>query len=56
VKNFVRITRLLHELTKKEQKWEWKIRHEKLFETFVIDNLYSLNLFAMKAQKVETER
>ena len=52
----MKITRLLHELTKKEQKWKWKIRQEKLFEAFVIDNLYLLDLFAMKAQKVEIER
>ena len=52
----MKITRLLHELTRKEQKWEWKIRQEKFFKAFVRDNLYSLDSFAMIAQKVETER
>jgi len=32
VKNFAKIVRLLHELTRKKQKWEWRIRQEKLFE------------------------
>jgi len=25
IKDFAKITRLLHELTRKEQKWEWEI-------------------------------
>jgi len=32
VKDFAKIAKLLHELTKKEQKWEWRIRQEKSFE------------------------
>ena len=32
IKNFVKIARPLHKLTKKEQKWEWEIRQEKVFE------------------------
>jgi len=28
----VKIARLLHKLTRKEQKWEWEIRQEKLFK------------------------
>ena len=26
------MVRLLHELTRKEQKWDWEIRQEKLFK------------------------
>jgi len=33
IKDFAKIARLLHELTRKEQKWEWEIRQEKSFET-----------------------
>ena len=32
VKDFSKIARLLHKLTRKEQKWEWGIRQEKSFE------------------------
>jgi len=32
VKDFAKIVRLLHKLTRKKQKWKWKIRQEKLFE------------------------
>ena len=32
MEEFAKIVRLLHELTKKEQKWEWKIRQGKSFE------------------------
>ena len=32
IKNFVKIARPLHKLTKKEQKWKWEIRQEKVFE------------------------
>jgi len=32
IKYFAKIARLLHKLTKKEQKWEWEIRQEKSFE------------------------
>jgi len=32
VKSFAKIVRLLHKLTRKEQKWKWEIRQEKLFE------------------------
>jgi len=31
-KRFTKIVRLLHELTKKKQKWKWSIRQEKMFE------------------------
>jgi len=32
VEGFAKITRPLYKLTKKEQKWKWEIRQEKLFE------------------------
>jgi len=32
VKDFAKIVRPLHELIRKEQKWEWKTRQEKIFE------------------------
>jgi len=32
MKDFAKITRPLYELMRKEQKWEWEIRQEKLFE------------------------
>ena len=32
VKGFAKITRLLHELIRKEQKWKWRIRQKKSFE------------------------
>ena len=32
VKGFAKIAKLLQELTKKEQKWEWEIRQEKSFD------------------------
>jgi len=32
VKDFTKIARPLHELMRKEQKWEWEIRQDKLFE------------------------
>ena len=32
VEGFVNIARLLHELMRKEQKWEWEIKQEKSFE------------------------
>ena len=33
LEGFAKIARLLHKLTRKEQKWKWGIRQEKLFET-----------------------
>ena len=32
VKNFAKITRLLHEMTRKENKWSWRERQQKAFE------------------------
>ena len=32
MKDFAKIVRFLHELTRKKKKWEWKIRQEKSFE------------------------
>ena len=32
IKDFSRIARPLHELMRKKQKWEWKIKQEKSFE------------------------
>ena len=32
VKDFTKIVRPLHKLTRKKQKWEWRIRQEKSFE------------------------
>jgi len=32
VKNFAKIAKPLHKLTKKKQKWEWEIRQKKLFK------------------------
>jgi len=32
IKDFTQIARPLHELTRKDQKWEWKVRQEKSFE------------------------
>ncbi len=32
IKDFAKITRPLHELMRKDQKWEWEIRQEKSFE------------------------
>jgi len=32
VKDFAKIARLLHEMTRKENKWSWKERQQKVFE------------------------
>ena len=32
IKDFTQIARPLHELTRKDQKWEWKVRQKKSFE------------------------
>jgi len=32
IEGFAKIARLLHELTRKEQKWKWRLRQEKLCE------------------------
>jgi len=32
IEGFVKIVRLLHKLTRKEQKWKWEIRQEKSFK------------------------
>ena len=33
IEEFTKIAKLLHKLMRKEQKWNWEIRQEKLFET-----------------------
>ena len=32
IEGFAKIVKLLHELTRKKQKWKWEIRQEKLFK------------------------
>jgi len=32
IKGFTKITKLLHDLIRKDQKWEWGIRQEESFE------------------------
>ena len=57
MKDFAKITRPLHELTRKEQKWEWETKQEKLFEIlkkqFTIESiLVALNLDRKMKMKV----
>jgi len=59
VKDFAKIVRLLHKLTRKKQKWKWKIRQEKLFEMlkkwFTMESiLVALNLDRKMRMEVDT--
>jgi len=51
MKNFAKIVRLLYELTRKKQKWEWKIRQKMLFEVLKKKFTIELILVALDLNK-----